>query len=173
MVDKQKPIGICDLCLGPIPRADWHTSKGHLRLYCSVDCRNTANSRNGNPVRIEKLRKHVARGEWQNPAKLHPPTPEEQAARARKGRLREVAVGAWRNPALDDAARQKLSRPRKHTGPLHSAIEKLKRGLSVVELTFEEQTAHREYRRQLHTERRDDINRLARERYHRKKNKHE
>jgi hypothetical protein len=111
----------------------------------------------------------ITRGEWQNPSKLRPPTSQEQAERARKGRLSEVATNAWRNPALDPDARSKLSTPRRHTGILHSAIEKIKRGSSVADLTFEEAEAHREYRRQLRAARRDEVNRLAREWYHRKK----
>jgi hypothetical protein len=172
MADKQNPIGICDLCGDSIPSSRWYTSKGKPRLYCTRTCRNTANSRNGNPIRIQKQIERVARGEWQNPARLRSPTPEEQSARARKGRLREVEAGTWRNPALGDSARQKLSRPRKYSGALHSAIEKLKRGLSVSELTAEEHEAHKEYQRQLRAARRYEINRLARERYHRKKDEH-
>jgi acyl-CoA reductase-like NAD-dependent aldehyde dehydrogenase len=63
-----------------------------------------------------------------------------------------VAAGRWRNPALTDAARAKLSRPRRHTGALHNALEKLKRGLRVADLTAEQQDAHRAYRRQQRAE---------------------
>ena len=86
MAEKRLPVGICDYCEGPIPPGDWFTRRGP-RLYCSVDCRNTANSRAGNAVRTAKQKARVAAGAWQNPAKLRPPTGEEQAARARKGRL--------------------------------------------------------------------------------------
>jgi len=162
---KRQLLGICDLCGGPIPFADWYTSKGRPRLYCSVDCRNTANSRAGAPIRSKKTLARIARGEWQNPADLHPPTSDEQAYRARKGRRKEVADGRWRNPALSDDAREKLSRPRKHNGLLHTVIEKLKQGLSVANLSPDEQDAHRAYRKQLRDARRDELNRQAREQY--------
>ena len=145
--DKTEPIGVCDHCKGEITDT-WYTRRGPRR-YCCVDCRNTANSRAGAPTRSAKNRARVAAGVWQNPHKLNPPTGEEQARRARLGRLREVAAGTWRNPALADVARVKLSRPRKHTGDLHRAIEKLKRGLSTADLSPEEQEAHRAYRRRL------------------------
>jgi len=169
MPSKTQPLGICDLCLGPI--RDWYTSKGRPRLYCSVDCRNTGNSRAGATIRSEKACERVRMGQWVNPALIHPPTPENIGAGVKQARLREVEAGAWRNPALDDEAREKLSRPRKHSGVLHSAIEKLSRRLSVSELTPEEQEAHRLYRRELRIARRDDVNRLARERYRRNKHK--
>jgi hypothetical protein len=65
-----------------------------------------------------------------------------------------VEAGSWRNPALADQAREKLSRPRRHSGVLHSAIEKLKQGAKVADLTPEEQEAHRAYRRGLQDRRR-------------------
>ncbi len=146
MRNKQQPIGICDLCLTPIPHERWYTSKGAPRRYCpDTDCRNTANSRAGAPIRAEKQREHVRRGEWKNPAKLNPPSREEQSKRSRLGRLREVARGIWRNPALTPAAREKLSRPRKHSGALHRAMEKLRSG-KMADLTDEERAAWRAYR---------------------------
>lgn len=166
MAKKQAPLGTCDHCGGDIPRSRWYTSKRKPRLHCSRDCRNTANSRAGAPIRSEKARARVRRGEWQNPAKLNPPTPEEQARRASLGRKREVVAGTWRNPALTTAARKKLSRPRKHSGVLHSAIEKLGRGLSVSQLTPEEQEVHRQYRRDLVAARRDEVNAWYRRYYH-------
>ena len=162
---KRQPLGICDHCLGPIPPRQWYTSRGRPRLYCSVECRNTANSRAGAPIRSGKLLERIARGEWQNPAELRTPTSDEQAYRARKGRRREVAEGRWRNPALSDAAREKLSRPRKHNGLLHTVVEKLRQGLSVTDLSPDEQAAHRAYRKQLRDARREELNRQARERY--------
>jgi len=144
---KTEPVGICDLCKGSIPPSEWYTRRGP-RLYCSIDCRNTANSRAGNLVRTAKVLKRVEAGTWKNPAQLRPPTPEEQGERARKGRLREVEARTWRNPALTDQARVKLSRPRRHSGPLHSALEKLKQGARVADLTPDEQAAHRAYRRE-------------------------
>lgn len=75
---KIKSVGVCDLCGGPIPRGEWYTSKGAPRLHCSIECRQTANSRAGNPKRIEKLRQAIARGEWKNPRALM--TPEEISA---------------------------------------------------------------------------------------------
>jgi hypothetical protein len=168
-MSKSQPIGICDLCRGIIPPEDWYTSKGKPRMYCSIDCKNTANSRAGAPIRREKTLLRIARGEWQNPAELRPPTSDEQSYRARKGRKREVAEGRWRNPALSADARRKLSRPRKHEGILHLVIEKLKQGLGVADLSAEEQGAHRDYRKQLRDARREELNRQARERYHRRK----
>lgn len=35
MPTKTAPLGICDHCGAQIPRADWYTSKGSPRLYCS------------------------------------------------------------------------------------------------------------------------------------------
>lgn len=151
MREKQQPTGICDLCLGEIPRGQWYTRRGP-RLY-HVECKNTANSRNGNPIRIAKQIERVRRGEWQNPHHLNPPTNEEQARRARLGRQREVAAGTWRNPALSDAARVKLSRPRKHRGALHRVMEKL-RTLKVSELTARERSLYRAYQRDLARQRR-------------------
>jgi hypothetical protein len=86
-----------------------HTVKGKIRRFCSLMCRNTANSRAGNPERTRNLQERVARGEWVNPAHLRPRTSQEQAPRARLGRKREVAAGIWRNPALGAEARAKLS----------------------------------------------------------------
>lgn len=162
---KTKPLGTCDHCAGPIKPGEWYTSKGKPRRYCSRDCRNTANSRNGNPIRVAKLRESIRKGTWRNPVEIRHPTPEEQADRARKGRLREVASGKWRNPALDEKAQEKLSRARKHPPILHSAMEKLSRGARVADLLPEEQEAHREYRRHLRSQNREEINRKARERY--------
>lgn len=158
MPDKIAPLGICDHCGGPIPRNRWYTSKGKPRLYCTLTCRNTANSHNGEPIRYQKMMDRIHRGAWTNPAKLHPPTSADQAARARKGRLREVAARTWRNPALAEAARRKLSRPRKHTGDLANAIQKLDQGLSVSDLTPGEAAAHRSYRRRLAHQKRQTKN---------------
>ena len=144
---KAEPVGICDLCKGPIPAGDWYTRRGP-RLYCCRDCRNTGNSRGpARPIRGQKARRRVALGLWQNPMRLRPPTGAEQAARARLGRLREVRAGQWHNPALTAAAHAKLSRPRKYAGDLARAIEKLKAGARVADLTPAEQEAHRAYRR--------------------------
>lgn len=148
MADKVKPVGICDHCLGAIPKNRWYTRRKTPRLYCCRQCLNTANSHAGEPVRYEKLMRRIAKGEWRNPAKIRPPTSAEQSARARKGRLREVAAGTWRNPALSASARKKLSRPRKHSGKLHAAIEKLRRG-KMADLTPEEQDVYRQYRAML------------------------
>lgn len=149
MSDKTQKLGICDNCLGEIPKSRWYTSKGKPRRYCCVECRNAGNSHAGEATRYTKMMDQIRRGEWQNPAKLRPPTPEEQAEKARQARLAEVAAGTWRNPALSEAARTKLSRPRKHSGALADAIDKMNRGMSVADLTLEEQKAHREYRRAL------------------------
>jgi len=155
---KQQALGICDNCLSEIPRDEWYTSKGKPRLYCGIDCRNTGNSRAGAPIRSKKAKQRVARGEWQNPAKLNPPTPEEQARRSRLGRKREVSAGTWRNPALSDEAKEKLSRPRKHDPALHAVLEKLKQEQRLADLTPEEKELHRIYRRDLRQARRKEVN---------------
>lgn len=151
---KTEPIGICDQCRGEIPQGNWYTTKRKPRLYCCRECLNTANSRNGNEKRTAKRIQAVREGRWKNPHLIKPPTAEEQSRRARKGRLREVKEGRWRNPALTAEARQKLSRPRKHSGALHRAIEKLGQGMSVSQLTEEEAEAHRQYRRELAAQKR-------------------
>lgn len=110
----------------------------------------------------------MARGEWQNPHHLNPPSPEEQSRRSRLGRKREVESGVWRNPALSTEAREKLSRPRKHDGALHSAIENLGRGVSLTELSDAERQAYSSYRRRQRMARRDDVNAYYRARYHRR-----
>ncbi len=169
MAEKRLPLGICDHCVGEIPVQDWYTSHGQPRRYCSIDCRNTANSRAGNPLRTAKLRQAVAEGRWRNPHQLRPPTGAEQAARARQGRLREVAEGRWRNPALDSAARLKLSRPRKHGDDplLHRALEQLRQGARMAELSAAERERYLAYRRQLRQARLSEIRAYYRTRYRR------
>lgn len=152
MPDKQQPVGTCDLCLGPIPEDMWHTRFGP-RLYCSIECRNTGNSRIGNPIRVEKLKQSIADGRWPNPAKINPPDPRNIGEGVSKHRREEVAKGRWRNPALTDEARAKLSKPRRHEGILHRAIERLKQGEKLADLTPEERAAYREYRRNLYAQR--------------------
>lgn len=148
-MSKTAPVGICDHCGGKIHPDEHYTRRGPRR-YCSTDCKNTANSRAGAPIRSDKAKERVAAGVWQNPRDLM--TPEEisqtQSRASRTARQRELHEGNWRNPALTDEAREKLSRPRKHDGLLHRVIEKLRRG-SVKNLTPEEQEAHRVYRRSL------------------------
>lgn len=149
MKDKTAPVGVCDHCGGKIHPDDWYTHRG-ARRYCCTDCKNTANSRAGAPIRSDKAKERVAAGVWQNPRDLM--TPEEihlaQSHASRKARLREVREGRWRNPALSDEAREKLSKPRKHTGILHRVIEKL-RGGSLRDLTPDERAAHDAWRRDL------------------------
>lgn len=145
---KTNSIGICDHCGGPIAPHDYYTSKGKPRQFCSRDCRNTANSRAGNPIRRAKAQQRVAQGSWQNPAKLHPPTPTEQAARARKGRLREVQSGTWRNPGQTPAAQAINSRPHKHTGALAEAMEILRHGCTA-DLSPDQHAAILAYRKNL------------------------
>lgn len=164
---KEQPLGICDNCRGEIPRDEWFTSKGQSRRYCGRDCRNTGNSRAGAPIRSEKTKQRIARGDWYNPHLLNPPTPKEQSRRARLGRNREVKAGTWRNPAISAGAREKLSRPRKHDPELHAVLEKLKGG-SVADLTPEEKHIHRAYQRGLYQARRDEITAWHRNRYRQK-----
>jgi len=165
-VHKLQPIGICDLCLQPIPpHLGNYTSKGTPRLHCSRECRNTANSRTGAPIRSQKILKRIERGEWSNPAELHPPDPQAVSEGIRRARLREVQEGRWRNPGLTPEAREINSRPHKHSGPLAEAIERFKAGARTADLTPEQQEAHRAYRRQLAAARREEINAWHRERY--------
>lgn len=60
-----------------------------------------------------------------------------------------MEAGIWRNPALDPDARQKLSRPRRHSGDLAQAIEKLDSGLKMADLNEVEREAYLEYRQAL------------------------
>jgi hypothetical protein len=178
MAEKQQPVGICDLCRDPIPEDLWYTRRGP-RLYCSIDCRNTANSRTGATIRSAQGKQRVKEGRWQNPIKLNPPAPEKQSETARKLRLKEVAEGRWRNPALTDEARAKLSQPRKHAGELHRAMEHMKQGMKLKELAPEERAAYNEYQRSLRAQRKAAMTEEAKEQqrarwrqsYHRYKDK--
>lgn len=167
MQEKHAPIGICDLCGSQMPRDRWYHRRGP-RLYCSIDCRNTANSRAGAPVRGQRQRERVASGEWENPAHLNPPDPANIGAGVSAHRRQEVAGGTWRNPALDQAAREKLSRPRRHgdNPALHGAIERL-RTESVTDLTPEEADAWRAHQRELRQARVDEARAYQREYYRR------
>ena len=165
MPAKTQPPGVCDHCFGPIPPNQWYTRRGP-RLYCSVDCRNTANSRAGAAERGRKAKDRVQSGTWQNPAQLNPPDPANLSAGARRLRLREVAEGRWRNPGLTPEARAINSQPHKHTGLLASAIEKLDAGQTMTDLTPAEAEAYRAYRRQLRVAHRDAANAYQRHRYH-------
>ena len=167
MPDKTAPVGICDLCGEAIPRDRWYTRRGP-RLHCSDECRNTANSRAGAHIRAEKARERVAAGTWYNPRSAM--TPEQisqaQSKASRKGRLREVEEGRWRNPALEAEARAKLSRPRRHADnpALHRAMEKLRDG-TMADLTPEERAAYRQHCRELAQSRRCEIREYRRRRY--------
>ena len=165
MTTKTAPLGICDHCGAEL--AEPYTSKGKPRLYCSVQCRNTGNSRAGAEARGQKARERVARGTWQNPRDINPPNPDRIAAGVRRARRAEVEAGTWQNPGLTPEAREKNSQPRKHgdNPALVSALRKLKAGVSVAELSPEEAEAHRDYRRELEGARRDEINEDARRRY--------
>ena len=166
MPTKTQPLGICDLCLGKIPASlGDYTTKGTPRLHCSRQCMSTANSRAGAPIRSKKAKARVASGQWTNPAELNPPDPANVAAGVSRARKREVEEGRWRNPALSGEARAKLSRPRKHSGPLHRAIEKLKQGLTMADLTDEEAEAYRANARKRRAARRDEANAYHRRRY--------
>jgi len=77
-----------------------------------------------------------------------------------------VKAGTWKNPAITDKARAKLSRPRKHVGALHRAIEKLRHG-STKDLTDVEHKAWLKWRRNLRRARIESDRRYHRERYHR------
>jgi hypothetical protein len=172
MSEKQSPLGICDLCHGAIPRDEWYTSKGKPRQYCSLDCRNTANSRVGAPIRSEKAQRRVRLGLWQNPRKALSPERihELQMAASRKARLREVEAGRWRNPALDAAAREKLSRPRRHADNplLHRAFELMRQGIKARDLPPDVRAAHNAYQRERAAERGDELRAKQREWYKRR-----
>lgn len=165
MTAKRAPVGICDLCGGSIPRGEWYTTKDRARLHCSTTCKATANSRAGASIRSRRAKQRVARGEWYNPRSQM--TSDEisrvQSKASRTARLREVRENRWRNPALDDAARAKLSRPRKHSGALARAIDRLNRRMPVSQLTPAEQRAYRAYRHDLKTRRRDEVNQKRQE----------
>lgn len=107
---KTAPLGICDLCGSPID--DPYTSKGKPRRYCSRDCRNTGNSRAGNPERIRKQRERIARGVPKgvpvNPATINPPDKAKIGASVRLVRQREVEEGALAQSGSDSrSTRQK------------------------------------------------------------------
>lgn len=134
-------------------------------MYCSRQCRNTANSRAGAPIRSRKAKERVHRGDWINPLTLEPvPARREHARKAGLARAEQhraaLAKGEWQNPANAPGAREKLSRPRKHDNPtLHAAIEKLGAGYSMANLAPEEQEAYRAYRRDLRLRRRQEPDR--------------
>lgn len=147
MGDKVQPLGICDYCGGPINQ-DWYTSHGKPRRYCSVDCRNAGNSRAGAPIRSTKAKQRIAEGRWVNPRTQMTPEQTHAAASrtARTIRLREVREGRWRNPALSPEARAKLSRPRKLTGVLHQALERIRTGAHIADLSPQQRAAYRLYK---------------------------
>lgn len=166
MPEKIQAIGICDFCLGQIPPdlGNW-TSKGTPRLHCSLVCRQTANSRIGNPIRVEKIRQAIQRGEWIRPDTITKPDPANISAGVSNARKAEVAAETWRNPGLTDEARAINSMPHKHSGPLASAIEKLGAGSRMADLTTDEQEHYRAWRRQLRRNRRSEANQSSRKRY--------
>ena len=82
----------------------------------------------------------------------------------RRARLAEVQAGTWRNPALDPAAREKLSRPRKYSNDLAQAIEKLRYG-KMIDLTESEHAAYMAYRRELYRQRQDEARAASRAQY--------
>jgi hypothetical protein len=79
MPEKRAPLGICDQCGRPIPQLEWFTSKGGPRLHCSPECRATANSRAGAPIRSKNRKpgSHAASGSIQP---VHRPDPVNVAA---------------------------------------------------------------------------------------------
>jgi len=145
---KEQPIGICDYCLEYIMAEDWYTSKGKPRQHCCRDCRNTANSQAGAQIRSTKTLARIAAGEWINPATLHPPDPVNVGIGVRRSILGRIRQGVWTNPALSQAARKKLSRPRKHSGPLAVAIDRLDSGSKISDLSEDEATAYRTWRKE-------------------------
>lgn len=156
--EKRAPLGTCDLCGGPIPPGEWYTCKGKPRLHCSLECRQTDNSRTGAPVRSAKAKQRVADGTWVNP--FDRMTPDEmfahQSKAARTTRTREVAEGRWRNPGLTPAARAINSRPEKHGNnpTLHHAIELMGRGVKLSEMPQAERAAYNARQRELYAQNR-------------------
>ena len=170
------PFGwpLCELCGEEM--ADPYTAKRRKRRFCSIQCRNTANSRVGAHIRARKARERVRRGEWENPA-AHLTTEQIHEAARRGGQVRAgqhheaIEAGTWQNPADAPGAREKLSRPRRHgdNPALHRAIEKLGRGASVSDLSPEEAEAHRAHRRQLYAARREQYRETHRRGYRRRR----
>lgn len=108
MSSKIAPLGVCDHCGNPIPRDEWYTSKGQPRRFCSLECKQTANSRAGNPERVRKLNQRIKSGTWRNPRSVMTPDQihEVQSRASRKARLKEIEEGRWINPALSESARK-------------------------------------------------------------------
>ncbi len=157
---KREPLGICDLCRGPIAPNDWYTTKGRPRLHCSIECRQSDNSRVGNPIRVAKIKQHIAAGTWKNPAHdLTPPQRSEISRRAGTvARTREVAEGRWRNPGLTPEARAINSRPEKHgdNPVLHHAFELMQQGVKLSEMPQAERDAYNANNRRLYAEKREE-----------------
>jgi ribosome-binding protein aMBF1 (putative translation factor) len=154
---------LCELCGEDVDQhgLGYYTSKGKPRRFCSILCRNTANSREGAPIRAAIQQQRVKAGLWQNPGDFV--TDEERREFARMGgavraeqHQEALDEGTWENPADAPGAREKLSRPRKHgdNPDLHRALEKLKAGGSVTDLTEAEAAAHRKYKRKVERRRR-------------------
>ncbi len=152
------PWPACELCGEDVNQhgLGYWTTKGRPRRFCSLECRQSNNSREGTPIRTALTRERIKAGTWENPVNFT--TPEQRREYGKLGgevraeTLRaEVEAGTWQNPADAPGAREKLSRPRKYADNpvLHSAIEKLGQGYSVSDLTSEEAEAHRQYRRKL------------------------
>jgi len=100
-------------------------------------------------VRRIKALARVAAGQWTNPASIRKPARENVSLGVSRSKKLAVREGRWKNPALTPEARLKLSRPRKHSGALADAMEKLGRGLKMADLTEEERLAYHAYRREL------------------------
>lgn len=92
MLAKVQPIGVCDLCGGPIPHDMWYTREHKPRLHCSLLCRNTANGRIKAKQRGQALRDRYHAGTW-TPHILTLPGDE----RRRIGRTSAAASVAARN----------------------------------------------------------------------------
>lgn len=166
---KRAPVGVCDLCGAAIPRRAWYTRRGTPRLYCSRECRNTANSRDGAAIRSAKAKARVARGEWVNPLEFE--SPELRREHARRAGLASGHRPDWVNPALSDEARAKLSRPRVHgdNPVLHRALEKRTQGASMADLSEEEAEAYRAYSRALRAAKDLDTERAKSRAWYRKR----
>lgn len=162
--EKTAPLGICDYCGKGIPQEYWWTSKGRPRLHCCLECRQAANSRKMEN-RSEWMHQRIDSGEWTNPASINRPSHETLSKNSRVARLREVDEGRWRNPGLTPEALEINSLPHKHSGPLADAIEKLRLGVKLRDLSTEEQEAHRLYRKSLRDARKDEVNQYYKARY--------
>ena len=167
----------CELCGDDVDDhgLGHYTVDGKRRRFCSVECRQLHNARAGAPLRAIKMRQRVHSGLWTNP--LDFTTHDERSEYGKRGgearaaqAQAEIQQGTWVPPSTRPGAREKLSRPRKHTDDpvLHSALEKLTAGGHVPDLTDAEREAHNRYRRELAARNPERIRQRQRQAYRRR-----